>query len=126
MYIPWLQSRLEQLLQLLSSFPLLTFYSRILSGYCCVTGYHFSQAHKTSKKKLMGVGSMLLSTDFASESDLLDRVIDQGIVIEAWDRVALLGIDMRGMRVTVSELQLFGEGKRLPFRAGYFAKVEPS
>ena len=69
---------------------------------------------------------MLLSTDFASESDLLDRVIDQGIVIEAWDRVALLGIDMRGMRVTVSELQLFGEGKRLPFRAGYFAKVEPS
>jgi hypothetical protein len=69
---------------------------------------------------------MLLSTDSASESDLLDRVMDQGIVIEAWDRLALLGIDMTGMRVTISELQLFGEGKRLPFRTGYFAKVEPS
>jgi hypothetical protein len=68
---------------------------------------------------------MLLSTDFASESDLLDRIIDQGIVIEAWDRLELLGIDMRGMRVTVAELQLFGKGKRLPFRAGYFSKVEP-
>jgi Gas vesicle protein len=68
---------------------------------------------------------MLLSTDFASESDLLDRIIDQGIVIEAWDRLELSGIDMTGMRVTVAELQLFGEGKRLPFRTGYFAKVEP-
>jgi hypothetical protein len=67
---------------------------------------------------------MLLSTDSASESDLLDRVMDQGIVIEVWDR-ELSGIDMTGMRVTVAELQLFGEGKRLPFRTGYFAKVEP-
>ncbi len=30
---------------------------------------------------------MLLSTDFASEKDLLDRVIDRGIVFEAWDRM---------------------------------------
>jgi hypothetical protein len=67
---------------------------------------------------------MLLSTDSASESDLLDRVMDQGIVIEVWDR-ELSGIDMTGMRVTVAELQLFGEGKRLPFRTGYFSKVEP-
>jgi hypothetical protein len=69
---------------------------------------------------------MLLSTDFASESDLLDRVMDRGIVVEVWDRLELSGIDMRGMRVTVSEMQLFGKGKRLPYRAGYFSKAEPS
>ena len=69
---------------------------------------------------------MLLSTDFASEKDLLDRVIDRGIVFEAWDRVELGGIDMRGMHVTIAEMQLFEKGKRMPFRAGYFSKIEPA
>ena len=69
---------------------------------------------------------MLLSTDSASESDLLERVMDQGIVIELWDRLTLSGIDMAGMRITVAEFQLFGKGKRLPFRTGYFSKTKPS
>jgi len=69
---------------------------------------------------------MLLSTDFASEGDLLDRVMEKGIVIEAWDRVALAGIDMTGMQVSVSSIRLFTEGRNPPFRAGYFWKVEPS
>jgi len=36
---------------------------------------------------------MLLSTEFASESDLLDRVMEQGIVVEAgtaWNWAALI------------------------------------
>jgi hypothetical protein len=69
---------------------------------------------------------MLLSTDFASESDLLDRVMEKGIVVEVWDRVELAGIDMTGMRVSVSSIRLFAEGRNPPFRAGYFWKVEPS
>ena len=32
---------------------------------------------------------MLLSSDFASESDLLDRMMEKGIVVEVWDRVEL-------------------------------------
>src|SRR3954466_15626971 len=69
---------------------------------------------------------MLLSSDFASESDLLDRMMEKGIVVEIWDRVELAGIDMTGMHVSVSSIRLFTEGKTPPFRAGYFWKVEPS
>jgi hypothetical protein len=73
-----------------------------------------------------GAVRMLLSTEFASESDLLDRVMEQGIVVEVWDRVELGGIDMTGMRISVSSIRLFSEGRNPPFRAGYFWKVEPS
>jgi hypothetical protein len=69
---------------------------------------------------------MHLSTEFASENDLLDRVMEKGIVVEVWDRVELMGIDMTGMRVSVSSIRLFEEGRNPPFRAGYFWKVEPS
>jgi hypothetical protein len=69
---------------------------------------------------------MLLSTDFASESDLLDRIMDRGIVVEVWDRLQLGGIDMTGMRISVAEFQLFGKGATLPFRSRYFSRAENS
>jgi hypothetical protein len=72
------------------------------------------------------VRKMLLSSDFATESDLLDRIMEHGIVVEVWDRVSLAGIDMTGMQVSVSSMRLFSEGRNPPFRAGYFWKVEPS
>jgi hypothetical protein len=34
---------------------------------------------------------MLLSTDFASENDLLDRIMDRGIVVEVWDQIFFQG-----------------------------------
>jgi hypothetical protein len=74
----------------------------------------------------MGAVRMLLSTDFASETDLLDRVMEKGIVVEVWDRVNLTGIDTTGMLISVSSIRLFSEGRNPPFRAGYFWKVEPS
>src|SRR6476646_7980840 len=69
---------------------------------------------------------MLLSSDFASDSDLFDRMMEKGIVVEVWNRVELAGIDMTGMQVSVSSIRLFTEGRNPPFRAGYFWKVEPS
>lgn len=69
---------------------------------------------------------MHLSTDFASETDLLDRVIDKGIVVEVWDRLGAGGIDLTGMRVTVSALQLFVRGKNAAFAPTYFLKVDRS
>ena len=68
---------------------------------------------------------MLLSTDFASESDLLDRVMDRGIVVEVWDRVGLAAIDMRGMRISVASFRLFADEKMPTFRSKYFSKAEP-
>ena len=69
---------------------------------------------------------MHLSTEFASDSELLDRIMDKGIVVEVWDQLGLAAVDLAGMRVSISVLQLFGEGKHTPFRPGYFLKVEPS
>ena len=67
---------------------------------------------------------MLLSTDFASEKDLLDRIMDCGIVVEALDRLQIAGIDMRGMHLSVTEVHLFGRGMTLPFRQRYFSRTE--
>ena len=69
---------------------------------------------------------MHLSTEFATDNDLLDRVMDKGIVVEAWDRVKLGMIDLTEMQVTVSVLQLFARGKNTQIEATHFLKVEPS
>ena len=37
------------------------------------------------------------STDAASLNDVLDRVLDKGIVVDAWARVSQLGIDLTGV-----------------------------
>ena len=68
---------------------------------------------------------MLLRTEFATESELLDRVLEKGIVVEVRDGVVLDGIDMTGMHVTVSSIRLFAEVRSQSFRKGYFQKVEP-
>lgn len=65
-----------------------------------------------------------VNTEFATQIDLLDHLIDKGIVIEVWDRLGLAAIDMAEMRVTISVLQLFARGKNPPFRQGNFRKVE--
>jgi hypothetical protein len=97
----------------------LLFPGRWLPGVCAASPKRTEEADGSCAR-------MLLSTDFASESDLLDRVMEKGIVVEVWDRVELAGIDMTGMQVSVSSIRLFTEGRNPPFRAGYFWKVEPS
>lgn len=69
---------------------------------------------------------MHLSTEFATDADLLDRIMDKGLVVEVWDRLRLAGIDLTGMRVTVSMLQLFDRGKNAKREPSYFLKVGPS
>jgi hypothetical protein len=69
---------------------------------------------------------MQMSTDSASDSDLLDRVMDKGIVVEVWDRMGVGGIDLTGVRISISLLQLYTRGRNAPFRTGYFWRVEPS
>jgi hypothetical protein len=109
-------------------FLLLSFLWRIVIGKSCFPGRRVARlcAALKSPEEPTGAVRMLLSTEFASESDLLDRVMEQGIVVEVWDRVELGGIDMTGMRISVSSIRLFTEGRNPPFRAGYFWKVEPS
>ncbi|HEY7403567.1 MAG TPA: gas vesicle protein GvpJ [Candidatus Angelobacter sp.] len=69
---------------------------------------------------------MHLSTEFATDTDLLDRVMDKGIVVEVWDRLGPGGIDLTGMQIRVSVLQLFARGKNVVFEPTYFLRVEPS
>ncbi|HET9285323.1 MAG TPA: gas vesicle protein GvpJ [Candidatus Angelobacter sp.] len=69
---------------------------------------------------------MHLSTDFATENDLLDRVMDKGIVVEVWDRLGLAAIDVTRMQISVSMVQLFIKGKNPPAAPTYFMKVDRS
>ena len=69
---------------------------------------------------------MHLSTDFATENDLLDRIMDKGIVVEVWDRLVLAAIDVTDMQVSVSAVQLFIRGKNPPSQPTYFMKVDRS
>jgi hypothetical protein len=69
---------------------------------------------------------MHVRTESASDRDLLDLVMEKGIVVEAWDRLGQAGIDLTGMRVSISSIRLFNEGRNLPFRAAYFWRTEPS
>jgi gas vesicle structural protein len=41
--------------------------------------------------------------------DVLDRVLDKGIVIDAWVRASPLGIDLAGTRVVVASVDTFHE-----------------
>jgi hypothetical protein len=86
----------------------------------------FLRRFKNPSKKSREAVRMHLGTEFASEHDLLDRIMEKGIVVEVWDRLELSGIDMTGMNVSVSSIRLFSEGRNPPFRAGYSWKIEPS
>jgi hypothetical protein len=68
---------------------------------------------------------MHLSTEFATDTDLLDLVMEKGIVVEVWDRVGLAAVDVSKMRVTVSVAQLFTQGENPPFRTGHFLRIKP-
>jgi hypothetical protein len=46
--------------------------------------------------------------------------------VEVWDRLGFGGIDLTGMQVSVSVLQLFSRGKNIALEPTYFLKVEPS
>jgi hypothetical protein len=69
---------------------------------------------------------MRVMTEPPSDIDLLDRVMEKGIVVEALDRLGLGAIDLSGVRITVSSIRLFTEGRNPPFRPSHFWKVEPS
>lgn len=66
-----------------------------------------------------------LSTEFASESDLVDLVMEKGIVVEVWDRVGLAFTDVTQMRVSISVVQLITQGENPPFRTGHFLRIKP-
>lgn len=64
------------------------------------------------------------STEFATETELLDRIMEKGIVVEVWDRLGLAALDVSEMLVTISVLELFIQGINPPFRAGHFLKIK--
>ena len=45
----------------------------------------------------------------ASLAEVLDRILDKGLVVDAWVRVSLVGIELLGVeaRVTVASVETF-------------------
>ncbi len=68
---------------------------------------------------------MHLSTEFATDTELVELIMEKGIVVEVWDRVGLALADVTKMRVTVSVVQLFTNGENPPFRTGHFLRTRP-
>lgn len=68
---------------------------------------------------------MQQSTEFATDMELLDQIMEKGIVVEVWDRVGLALANVSEMQVTVSALTLFTKGRNPPFGEGHFLKIKP-
>jgi len=70
------------------------------------------------------------ATDGPSLIDVLDRVLDKGIVIDAWSRVSLVGVDMitiesRVMVASFDTYLSYSEPlRRLPSVAGLRGTIE--
>lgn len=62
----------------------------------------------------------------SSSVEVFDRVLDKGIVIDAWVRVALMGIDLITVRalVVVASIQTYLESSEALARAGFASPVE--
>ncbi len=68
---------------------------------------------------------MQYSTEFATDTELLDQIMEKGIVVEVWDRIGLALANISEMQVTVSALTLFIKGKNPPFGERHFLKIKP-
>ena len=57
--------------------------------------------------------------------DVLDRVLDKGIVIDAWVRLSLIGIDLIGARVVVASIETYLHHSQALGAARTAARPEP-
>lgn len=55
------------------------------------------------------MASMHKSTDSSSLAEVVDRILDKGVVIDAWARVSLVGIEILAVeaRVVVASVDTF-------------------
>ncbi|MBI4639617.1 MAG: gas vesicle structural protein GvpA [Candidatus Tectomicrobia bacterium] len=55
------------------------------------------------------MASMHKSTDSSSLAEVIDRILDKGIVIDAWARASLVGIELLSIeaRVVVASVDTF-------------------
>jgi gas vesicle structural protein len=62
----------------------------------------------------------------SSQVEVLDRVLDKGIVIDAWLRVALMGIDLITVQalVVVASIQTYLVSSEALARAGFASPIE--
>jgi hypothetical protein len=55
------------------------------------------------------MASMHKSTDSSSLAEVVDRILDKGVVIDAWARVSLVGIEILAVeaRIVVASVDTF-------------------
>jgi hypothetical protein len=62
-----------------------------------------------------------LAADYSSVIDVLERVLDKGIVIDAWVRASLVGIDL----LTVEARVVIASITTYPGASGTLAAIQP-
>jgi hypothetical protein len=70
-------------------------------------GAGFEKLHTTQKEYPMA--KVAKSTDSSSLAEVVDRILDKGIVIDAWAKVSLVGIELLSIeaRVVIASVETY-------------------
>jgi hypothetical protein len=63
----------------------------------------------SGRKEVIEMAKVMKSTDSSSLAEVVDRILDKGIVIDAWVKVSLVGIELLSVeaRVVVASVETY-------------------
>jgi hypothetical protein len=65
--------------------------------------------NRNRRKETMAMAKIQKSTDSSSLAEVVDRILDKGIVIDAWVKVSLVGIELLSIeaRVVIASVETY-------------------
>jgi len=72
------------------------------------TGFRKQNNNNTSKEEI-AMAKVQKATDSSSLAEVVDRILDKGIVIDAWVKVSLVGIELLSIeaRVVIASVETY-------------------
>ena len=70
---------------------------------------HAKQKHRFKQREDVTMAKIAKSTDSSSLAEVVDRILDKGIVIDAWVKVSLVGIELLSVeaRVVIASVETY-------------------
>lgn len=70
---------------------------------------HIAATTRRKKTRGMKMAKVMKSTDSSSLAEVVDRILDKGIVIDAWAKVSLVGIELLSVeaRVVIASVETY-------------------
>src|ERR1043165_6979177 len=75
----------------------------------CIKGERAKRERKVRNHKEKRMAKIAKSTDSSSLAEVVDRILDKGIVIDAWAKVSLVGIELLSVeaRVVIASVETY-------------------